>query len=49
MRVKMKGTDRISNKDKSRNEAARKTKGRRKKMQQVEDEDKDVAFLCDTG
>lgn len=27
MRVKMKGTHRISNKDKSRDEAARKTKG----------------------
>lgn len=31
MRVKMKGTDRISNKDKSRDEATRKTKGRSKK------------------
>lgn len=49
MRVKMKGTDRISNKDKSRGEATGKTKGRRKRMQQVEDEDKNVAFLCDTG
>lgn len=30
MRVKMKGTDRISKKDKSRDEADRKTKGRGK-------------------